>query len=83
MTASPGSTPHLKKVIYPEFYYRSQLSCGKVMLLRPSVILFGGWGGALCPGGLCQGDPPVAIRLHAGGTHPTGMHSCFLLSLQS
>ena len=25
-------------------------------------------------GGLCQGDRPV--RLRAGGTHPTGTHSC-------
>ena len=24
---------------------------------------------------VCQADPPV--RLRAGGTHPTGMHSCF------
>ena len=48
---------------------------------------------ALCPGGLCPGvsvqggsrsvrgdtpdrDPPVRSR--AGGTHPTGIHSCFL-----
>ena len=37
----------------------------------------------LCPegvsvqGGLCQGDPPAAVRLCTGGTHPTGMHSCF------
>ena len=33
--------------------------------------------GSLCPGGLCQEDP-TAIRLYAGGTHPTGMHSCLL-----
>ena len=26
-------------------------------------------------GGLCQEDPPP-VRLRAGGTHPTGMHSC-------
>ena len=39
-------------------------------------------GGGLCPGGisvqwgaLCRGDP--FVRLRAGGTHPTGMHSCF------
>ena len=44
-------------------------SCGKVMFLHLSVIMFtGGWGslskggslsgGVLCLGGLCQGDPP-------------------------
>ena len=31
------------------------------------------WG--LCPGGLCQGVPPM--RLCAGGMHPTLMHSCY------
>ena len=39
-----------------------------VMFLHLSVILFTG-------GGLCHGDPPVWLR--AGGTHSTGMHSCF------
>ena len=34
-------------------------------------------GGGLCPGrGLCHGDPP--LRQCAGGTHPTGMHSCLI-----
>ena len=33
-------------------------------------------GGGLCPGGLCHGDPP--LRQYAGGTHPTGMHSCLI-----
>ena len=37
-------------------------------------------GGSLSRGslleGLCQGDPP-SVRLRAGGTHPTGMHSCY------
>ena len=27
------------------------------------------------PGGVPGGDPPKATA--AGGTHPTGMHSCF------
>ena len=27
------------------------------------------------PGGLC-GDPPPGMATTAGGTHPTGMHSC-------
>ena len=31
----------------------------------------------LVEGGLCQGDTPTTtVCLHAGGTHPTGMHSC-------
>ena len=50
-------------------------------------------GGVLCPeglclgvsvrgrspsrGSLCQGDPPV--RLRVGSTHPTGIHSCSLI----
>ena len=37
--------------------------------------------GCLLPGGVCfrgvpGGDPPTATS--AGGTHPTGMHSCLL-----
>ena len=32
-------------------------------------------GGGVCPVGSLSGKP--AIRLRAGGTHPTGMHSCF------
>ena len=53
--------------------YRPQRSCGKVMFLHLSVILFTGGGisvqgvskgglcprEGLCPGGLCQGKPPV------------------------
>ena len=40
------------------------------------------WGGGLCPGGgFCQRDPPrtktpPTVWWRAGGTHPTGMHSC-------
>ena len=62
-------------------------SCDKVMFLHLSVILFMGGslsrGGGLCRGvsvqgvsvqGGLSGRPP--IWLHAGGTHPTGMHSC-------
>ena len=52
-------------------YYRPQQSCGKVMFLNLSVILF--TGGGLCPGvslsgglsvrggGLCQGDPTCTV----------------------
>ena len=75
-------------------------SCGKVMFLHLSVILF--MGGILCPGGVSvwqvsvrvEGEslskgwslsrgvsvmetPPYSGR--AGGTHPTGMHSCLSL----
>ena len=46
-------------------------------------LLWGGaWsGGCLVMGrlGVPGGDPPMATA--AGGTHPTGMHSCFNLSL--
>ena len=30
--------------------------------------------GGACSGGVTGGDPPMATA--AGGTHPTGMHSC-------
>ena len=44
----------------------------------------GGWSrGGVCmvwgvhgPGGVHGGDPPTATA--AGGTHPTGIHSCFI-----
>ena len=61
------------------------------MFLHPFVILF--TGGVFCPGGslskggvvsvrggLCPREglcPLPRVRLRAGGTHPTGMHSCF------
>ena len=64
----------------------------KVMFLQVSVILSTGGsapggvpgpGGGLVPGsgGVCSwgvpgGDPPGTVTA-AGGTHPTGMHSCF------
>ena len=43
--------------------------------------------GAVCSGGVCLvpggacGDPPGTATA-AGGTHPTGMHSCLLVNLQ-
>ena len=81
-------------------------SCGKVMFLHVSVILFTGgclvpgglllggacsgeWGclvpgggvpgprGVPAPGGVLGGTPPQTA-FAAGGTHPTGMHSCCL-----
>ena len=71
----------------------AQQSCGKVMFLYLSVILFTGRG--LCPGGvsvqggLCPGGVSVwggvsvrgvSVRetpRTAGATYPTGMHSCY------
>ena len=48
----------------------------KVMFLHLSVILFTGWGCAIHLGR----HPPAQCMLgycqQAGGTHPTGMHSC-------
>ena len=60
---------------------------GKVICLHLSVILSTGGclvsggclvGGMRClvPGGANGGDPRTATA--AGGTHPTGMHSCLL-----
>ena len=78
-------------------FYRPQQSCGNVMFLHMSVILFTGRGGVPVQGSLsrrvsigggvsvqgvlCQGDPLATIRLHVGGTHPTGMHSCCCILL--
>ena len=73
--------------------YRPQRSCGKVMFLHVSVILFTG-------GGVWQADTPLAGRhplpgqsppwadtphrqappgmaTAVDGVHPTGMHSCY------
>ena len=60
-------------------------SCGKVMFLQVSVILFiwggvPGLGGCLVrgvpgPGGVPGVDLPRTATA-AGGMHPTGMHSC-------
>ena len=38
-------------------------------------------GGVSAPGGVPGGDPP-GMATAAGGTHPTGMHSCVFLCLQ-
>ena len=51
------------------------------MFLQVTVILLTGGGGCLVPGGcllpggVLGGDPPRTATA-AGGTHPTGMHSC-------
>ena len=52
------------------YNYRQQRSCGKVMFFIP-----------VCDsvhGGVSVRETPV--RLRAGGTHPTGMLSCFCIS---
>ena len=64
-------------------------SCGKLMPLNLFVILFTGGGvsvrgvsvqgGSLSEGVSVQEDPLYGGR--AGGTHPTGMHSCYILPL--
>ena len=68
------------------FFYRPQSSCGKVMFLQLSVILFPprqtpprqtpSW--ADIPGQTPPGrhPPPREMATAADGTHPTGMYSC-------
>ena len=54
-------------------YYRPQTKLREGNVFTPACDSV--HRGGLCPGGfLCQGDP--LVRLRAGGTHPTGMHSC-------
>ena len=50
-----------------------------VCLVLGGLLLRGAWSrsGVLVPGGLPGGDPPGKATA-AGGTHPTGMHSCYL-----
>ena len=43
---------------------------GKVMSLQLSLILFTGGGGV---------HPPPEMSTEAGGTNPTGMHSCIVM----
>ena len=68
------------------YIYHPQRSWGKVIFSQASVILStGGFlvpGGCLVLGGVVPGpwgvpggDPPGTATA-AGGTHPTGMHSC-------
>ena len=66
-------------------FYRPQRSWGKVIFLHPSVILFTGGGvwHTRPPGQtLLRADTPpgqcmLGYGQQAGGTHRTGMHSCF------
>ena len=65
--------------------YRPQRSWGKVIFSQARVILFTGGGVVPGPGGVvlgpggCLVENPPRTATAAGGTHPTGMHSCFLL----
>ena len=75
------------------YVYRPQRSCGKVMFLHVSVILFTGGGRQTPLAGRHPLPPPLGRHPPAGrhnlpgtptpvdGTHPTGMHSCFNFSL--
>ena len=67
--------------------YRPQRSWGKVIFSPASVILSTGgcllpggvpapWGGGACCGG-CLVETPSGTATAAGGTHPTGLHSCY------
>ena len=67
--------------------YRSQRSCGKIMFLYVSLILFT-WGRGLCQRDPLGQRPPLTETPHrdiprkvtSGGTHSTGMHSCLFVS---
>ena len=48
-------------------------------LLWGGSAVGGAWSGGLLWGEVLSGDPPGTATA-AGGTHPTGMHSCFILS---
>ena len=62
------------------------VSAPRGCLVLEGVCSGGGWSrgvsgprrclvlGGVCSGGMPVGDPPTAAA--AGGTHPTGMHSC-------
>ena len=56
-------------------FYRPQTKFAKVMFLQVSVCPQGG--GGLHPGGFSIGGAPSGQC--AGGTHPTGMHSCLTI----
>ena len=73
---------------YSNRFYCPQRSCGKVMLLHLTVILFTEEGGVWqtpSPGQTSSlgrrpplgKHPPPETATAADGTHPTGTHSCF------
>ena len=64
------------------------LPAGGVCFLPGEGVLPPGGGASsqelvLPPRGVPGGDPPPGIAIAAGGTHPTGMHSCLLFNLET
>ena len=60
-------------------YYRPQRSCGKVLFLHLSMILFKrGGSGRYPPLGR---PPPETVTAADDGTHPTGMHNWCTLTV--
>ena len=51
---------------------------GKVMFLHLYVILFTRLGGVVCIHGSLHPGDTTGYGQRAGGTHPTGMHSCLV-----
>ena len=72
--------------VYHIFYYRPKRSCGKIMFLHVSVILSTGGGVWQPPSRQTpfradpspQPDTPPEMATAADGTHPTGIHSCYI-----
>ena len=62
-------------------FYRPQRSCGKVMFLHLSVILFTGGRVWQTPPGQVPPPLPKETATAADGMHPTGMHSCYAFFL--
>ena len=56
-------------------------AAGRYMFLHLSAILFT-WG-CTPPGYTPPRQTPLQMATEGGGTHPTGMHSCFLMLTQS
>ena len=55
-----------------KYFYRPQTKFGQGNMFTGVCL---STGGCLLPGGLPGGDP-LRTATAAGGTHPTGMHSC-------
>ena len=60
-------------------FYRPQRSCGKVMFSQASVC----WQGGLPSDNTTGRQTSPRYSQPVGGAHPTGIHTCFLLELQS
>ena len=85
---------NIRAIAYVEFLPRANEVWGKVIFSQASVILSRGslhpwrgvyiqWGGCLHPGGWADPPPPstTGYGQQAGGTRPTGMHTCQLYFL--